>query len=71
MFLRLKKLWLRLNHALGFVLSSILLAVLWVTLFAVYAIALNIIRFFRHPRSAGTYWIDVSENDQRNMCRQF
>ncbi len=71
MFLRLKKLWLKLSHALGFLMSSILLTVLWVTLFAVYAIALKIIRFFRRPRNAVTYWIDVSENDQRNMCRQF
>ncbi len=71
MFLRLKKLWLRLSHALGFIVSSILLTVLWVTLFAVYAAILKIIRFFRRPRSVVTYWIDAAENDQKNMCRQF
>ncbi len=71
MFLRLKKLWLALSHSLSFVMSSILLAILWMTLFALYALILKIFRFFGRPSFVSTYWIETSNSEQGNMSQQF
>ena len=53
-------LWMRFSHILGRVVSCILLTVLWIVVFGVYAIALKIMRLFASKTKTDTYWIDVS-----------
>jgi hypothetical protein len=53
-------LWMRFAHVLGRIMSFILLTVLWIVVFGVYAIILKIIRRCTRTVQIESYWIDVS-----------
>jgi hypothetical protein len=61
--------WMAFSHALGKVMSAILLTVFWLTVVALYAIILKIIRIPKLFATApATYWVDSEpriENDMR------
>lgn len=58
------------SHVLGRIMSAILLTILWVVVFGIYAIAFKIIRLFSKTSGKDTYWIDVS-NERTDMRYQF
>ena len=69
----LKKLyqgWMAFSHILGRIMSTILLTILWVVVFGIYAIVLKIMKLFSKKPSTDTYWIDVSQ-DSTDMRYQF
>ena len=63
--------WMGLSKAIGAVMSRILLTILWIVGFGVYAIPMKIAAIFRKPPAAGTYWRDVLPEPPENMARQF
>ncbi len=58
------------SHILGRIMSTILLTVIWIVVFGIYAIALKIVRFCTKKPHSSTYWIDVS-SDSTDMQYQF
>jgi hypothetical protein len=52
--------WMAFSHAIGTVMSAILLSVLWVVAFGAYAIILKIIKMFGDKKIPETYWWDSS-----------
>lgn len=69
----LKKLyrsWMAFSHVLGRIMSAILLTILWIVVFGLYAIVLKIMRLFSKSSPKDTYWIDVSK-DPTDMQYQF
>lgn len=67
----LYKLWMKFSHALGFVMSRVILTVLWIIGIGIYAILLKIVRLFKKEKSTGTYWIDVPADREENLKYQF
>lgn len=61
---------MRFSHVLGYIMSTILLTILWVVVFGAYAIVLKIICLFKTPSHTDTYWIDIS-NESTDMQYQF
>ena len=60
---RLYALWMRFAHILGKIMSFILLSILWLVVFGIYAIILKIIRLFSRPSRADSYWHEVSQEE--------
>ncbi len=54
--------WMAFSHALGFVMSKIILTLLWIVGFGLYAIALKVIRLWRPDPNDAPGWIDVPES---------
>ncbi len=48
------------SHAIGVVMSSIILTILWVLVFGAYAIFLKIPSLFAKKTTPATFWWDVS-----------
>ena len=67
---RLYRLWMSFSHILGRIMSTILLTVLWIVVFGMYAIILKCIALFKKRPSNETYWIDV-RNESTDMRYQF
>ena len=63
-------LWMRFSHVLGRIMSTILLTILWVVVFGLYAIVLKCITLFKKSSPSESYWIDVSK-DSTDMQYQF
>ncbi len=65
-------LWKKFSHVLGIVMSFIILTILWIVGFGIYAVILKIItlpkRFQKEPH---TYWIDSEPVTIESMERQF
>lgn len=64
--------WMRFSHAVGLVMSTIILTILWIVGFGIYAIILRIVRIpkiFQKP--AASYWIDVSPDPKEHMRYPF
>lgn len=64
------RLWMRFSHALGRVMSAIILTLLWVIGFGIYAFILRIIGLFRRP-DPSTEWRDAPEQSPESMRHQF
>ncbi|TSC59480.1 MAG: hypothetical protein Greene041662_456 [Candidatus Peregrinibacteria bacterium Greene0416_62] len=62
--------WMSFSHILGRIMSTILLTILWIIVFGLYAIVLKIVKLFSKTPSKDTYWIDVS-NESTDMQYQF
>ncbi|MFH0770284.1 MAG: hypothetical protein V1926_02805 [Candidatus Peregrinibacteria bacterium] len=63
--------WKNIGHAIGRVLSFILLTIAWVSIIALYAIALKIAKLFRHHPSPATYWVNPPEEVENGLRYQF
>ncbi|MBM3228109.1 hypothetical protein FJZ27_04625 [Candidatus Peribacteria bacterium] len=59
---RLYDLWMRFSQVLGRIMSTILLTILWIFVFGLYAIILKCMRLVSRQSSKETYWIDVSDH---------
>ncbi|MFA7682304.1 MAG: hypothetical protein WCX61_04730 [Candidatus Peribacteraceae bacterium] len=55
--------WMAFSHALGMVMSKVILTVLWLLVFSIYGIAVKIIAIKKlWQKPAKTYWIDPPED---------
>ncbi len=65
--------WMAFSHALGMVMSKIILTILWIVGFGTYGIILKIIKLFRSRASPcdDTYWIDVPPLPPDDLHHQF
>ena len=65
-------LWKKISSILGVVMSFIILTILWIVGFGIYAIILKIITlplyFAKKPKS---YWIDIKPTTVESMKHQF
>ncbi|OGJ59882.1 hypothetical protein A2881_01975 [Candidatus Peribacteria bacterium RIFCSPHIGHO2_01_FULL_55_13] len=67
---QLYDLWMRFSHVLGRIMSTILLTIIWIVVFSIYAIILKMIYLFSGKPPTDTYWVDVSK-DSTDMRYQF
>lgn len=64
--------WMAFSHVLGMIMSTIILTILWIVGFGIYAIILRIIQipsFFR--KTPETYWIDAKPASVEEMRYPF
>ena len=66
---RLYDLWEAFAHALGAVMSKVILTILWIIGFGPYAIIYKLLR--KRDSKKETYWIDVPKEVHTNMHQQF
>jgi hypothetical protein len=65
-------LWKKFSHVLGIVMSFLILTILWVVGFGIYAIILKIITFpKRFSAAPDTHWIDAEPTKTDSMKHQF
>ncbi|PIR53740.1 hypothetical protein COU75_04475 [Candidatus Peregrinibacteria bacterium CG10_big_fil_rev_8_21_14_0_10_42_8] len=65
-------LWKKFSHVFGTVMSFIILTVLWIIGFGIYAIILKIITLpKRFQKAPDTYWIDTEPTTNDSMKHQF
>jgi hypothetical protein len=67
----IKDVWMKMSHAIGMVMSRILLTVLWVVIFGLYGIVIKIVALFTRIPKKESYWIDVPEEFEGSMKHQF
>jgi len=65
----IKRAWMAVGKIMGFIVNSILLTVLWFTVFAIYALVLKCIALCSKRSAPTSYWHDVSstKSDFRNQ----
>jgi hypothetical protein len=64
--------WMKLSLAMGFVMSRILLTILWILGFGFYAVAQKVISpFAKKKTQKDSYWIDTEPDFENSMSRQF
>lgn len=59
------------SHALGRVMSAILLTILWIIGFGLYAVIAKVIRACRREPPRDSYWIDCEPTTAETMRRPF
>jgi len=65
-------LWKKFSHVLGTVMSFIILTVLWIVGFGIYALILKLVTFpKRFAAKTNTYWIDSEPTSSDSMKHQF
>lgn len=64
--------WMKFSHILGLIMSTIILTILWIVGFGLYAIILKIIMIpSLFKKSPETYWIDIKPDPIENMKYPF
>jgi hypothetical protein len=63
--------WMKFAHVLGRIMSFILLTILWIVGFGLYAIPMKIISIFKRQPNRDTYWVDVPPKIENDMKHQF
>ena len=64
--------WMAFSHALGMVMSKIILTILWIVGFGTYGIVIQTIGLFAKKQSnPATYWVDTPEDFKDSMKYQF
>ena len=64
--------WMAFSHAFGRVMSFIMLSILWVIGFGVYACVLKIgMMIAKDEPERESYWIEVGRTDPEHLLRQF
>ncbi|MBI2636124.1 hypothetical protein HYW84_02245 [Candidatus Peregrinibacteria bacterium] len=64
--------WKIFGAAVGKAMSKVILTILWIAGFGLYAIILKIMRLFaKKSRAPDTYWIDVPPPQPGDLHRQF
>lgn len=61
--------WMKVSHGMGIVMSSIILTILWATIFGLYAAVIAVTSAFGNKPSAARWW-DVSD-DHPDLEHQF
>ena len=64
--------WMKFSHILGLIMSTVILTILWIVGFGLYAIVLKIIQIpSLFSKSPATYWIDIKPDPIENMKYPF
>jgi len=64
--------WMRFSHAVGFVMSTIILTILWIAGFGLYAMMLKIVTFpSRFRKEPNSFWIASEQDPIENMRYPF
>lgn len=63
--------WMAFSKVLGRIMGAIMLTVIWVVLFGIYAIVMKIGRLFAKKKDNSSTWIDCSHEDATTMKRPF
>lgn len=63
--------WMKFSEIFGKIMSTIILTILWVVGFGLYAIALKIAALFKNKDIPTTYWLDVPTDFEGSMKHQF
>lgn len=64
-------LWMKFSHYLGLVMSTIILTILWIVGFGLYAIVWRIACLFAKKKGNETYWIPAEQNPIEHMRHPF
>ncbi|OGJ56325.1 hypothetical protein A3D88_01545 [Candidatus Peribacteria bacterium RIFCSPHIGHO2_02_FULL_52_16] len=67
----LYKAWMAFSHALGMVMSKIILTILWLTAFTIYAVCIKIGALFQKKTKPDSYWVDAQPDFKDSMKYQF
>jgi len=59
------------SHALGMVMSKIILTILWLTAFTIYAVCIKIGALFQKKTKPDSYWVDAQPDFKDSMKYQF
>ena len=59
------------SHALGMVMSKIILTILWLTAFTIYAVCIKIGGLFQKKTKLDSYWVDTQPDFKDSMKYQF
>jgi len=62
--------WMAVSHAIGMVMSSIILTIMWVVIFGAYGIVLKLPALFVKKTKRDSFWWDVS-GEQHDFRHQF
>ncbi len=68
---QLYDLWMAFSKVLGKVMSFIILTILWLIGFGIYAIVMKIIALTASKTPKATYWIEVPTLSEETFHRQF
>lgn len=63
--------WKRFAEALGRVMSWIILSILWIVGFGIYAIVLKTMNTFKSQQKPISYWVDPPQDFPNSMKYQF
>lgn len=63
--------WMAFSHVLGMVMSKIILTLLWIVGFGLYAIVLKVIHIVRKEQPKATYWQIPPEEFEGRLKYQF
>ena len=63
--------WMGFSHVLGLVMSKIILTILWLTAFTIYALILKVSGLFQKTEKPATYWVDAEPDFKDSMKYQF
>ncbi|MDO8648430.1 MAG: SxtJ family membrane protein [Candidatus Peregrinibacteria bacterium] len=63
--------WMAFSHVLGMVMSKIILTILWLVAFSIYAIVLKVIMLFTSKKPKESYWLDAPPDYPDSMRYQF
>jgi len=71
LLLFLWNMWLKIGHGTGQIMSTIILTILWIVGFGLYAIFWRIAHLIQKKTSAESFWIDSPESTAQNMHYPF
>ena len=63
--------WKIVGHAIGRVMSFIILTILWIIGFGIYGIVMKIIALFTKEEKKESYWIDLEPMTDESLTQQF
>ncbi|TSC59231.1 MAG: hypothetical protein Greene041619_67 [Candidatus Peregrinibacteria bacterium Greene0416_19] len=63
--------WMEFSHALGKLMSFIILTILWIVGFGIYAIIMKIVALVRRPQPTASFWIPATVETAETMKRPF
>ena len=62
-------LWMKFAHALGYVMSRVILTILWIVVFGPYAIIWKLTH--RQKKNPDSYWIEIDKSVEQKLEYQF
>lgn len=63
--------WMKISAGIGFVMSKILLTILWAVGFGAYAIAYRLSSLFQKKQPSTSYWISATPDFPESMKHPF
>jgi hypothetical protein len=63
--------WKRVSRAIGIALSFVVLTIVWLVAFGLYALILRVIRLFKKKGNPASYWRDTVPESAENLLHPF